>query len=116
MLEGAHIVLSVVPSQHSREVFRSCRDFFDESMVFATVHLVGSRNARGPFPARTEADDIEAQRRTEAAAAWVEEAFAEAAALSANAIVLFLHANPGFAQPDADPFGSARTCPSPCPR
>ena len=39
-------------------------------IVFATVHLVGSRNGMDDFPGRSEADDAEVRRRTKAAAAW----------------------------------------------
>ena len=58
-----------------------------QGIVFATVHLVGSRNARDPFPGRTAADDRESRQRTDAAATWIGEAFAEAAELDAVAVV-----------------------------
>jgi len=67
-----------------------------EGIVFATVNIVGSANGMAPFPARTEADDIAARRRTEAAAAWVREAFAEAKTLNSSAVVLGFHANAGL--------------------
>jgi len=64
-----------------------------ESFVFATVHIVGSKNAMRPFPARTEADDLASKRRTEAAATWVREAFAEARNINASAVVVSFHAS-----------------------
>lgn len=65
-----------------------------EGIVFATVHLVGSVNARKQFPGRTSDDDEASRRRTEAAAAWSRETFAEAKALNASAVVLAFHGSP----------------------
>jgi hypothetical protein len=62
-------------------------------IVFATTHVIGSSNGMRSFPGRTEADDAEVRQRTESAAAWVREVFAEAAATEAAAVVLALHAN-----------------------
>jgi hypothetical protein len=67
-----------------------------EGVVFATVHIVGSKNGMKRFPARTDADDAAAKRRTEAAAWWVSETFAEAKSLQASAVVIAFHANPAF--------------------
>ena len=50
--------------------------------------------------ARTEADDDAARRRTNAAAAWVRETFAEAKSLNASAVVLSFHANADLEEPD----------------
>lgn len=61
-------------------------------IVFATFHLVGSRNATEAFPGRTEADDRAALRRTEAAATWLRATFDEARESSANGVFLALHA------------------------
>ena len=49
-----------------------------QGVLFTTVHLVGSRNGLLSFPGRTAADVQEVKRRTEAAAAWVREAFTQA--------------------------------------
>lgn len=90
--------LSLV-SQGGREPFPELVEnarWMREGIVFATVHLVGSRNGLEPFAGRTAEDDAEARRRTEAAAAWVRETFAEARALDASAVVLGFHANPAF--------------------
>jgi hypothetical protein len=81
-------------------------------MMFATVHLVGSRNGLRPFPGRTKADDEEVLRRTEAAAAWLRETFAEATANEASAVILGFHGTLGFGVPSEqvegyEPFTSA---------
>ena len=62
-------------------------------IVFATIHLIGSRNGLEPFPGRAEADDRDARRRTEAAVAWLRETFEEARATSARAVFLAQHAD-----------------------
>lgn len=53
-----------------------------------------------PFPARTEADDSASRRRTDAAASWVRETFAEARKLNASAVVLSFHANAALEDSD----------------
>jgi hypothetical protein len=65
-------------------------------LVFATLHVVGSRNFTEPFPGRTAADDDEARRRLEASLAWLRETFAAATSQAARGIVIAFHANPGF--------------------
>jgi len=65
-------------------------------LVFATVDMIGSRNGRKPFPGRGTADDEASQRRTEAAAAWTRETFAEASRVNASAVVVSFHANLGL--------------------
>lgn len=65
-------------------------------LVFATVHLVGSDNGLRVFPARTAEDVAEVRRRSEAAAAWLHETFAEAKSAHASAVVIGLHGNPSF--------------------
>ena len=51
--------------------------------VFATLHIVGSWNGTQHFPGRTDAHDDEVRLRTDAAIAWMDRAFATAAAESA---------------------------------
>ena len=67
-----------------------------QGVVFATVHLVGSRNAMKPFPGRTAADDLAAQQRTAADILWMREAFASK---NARAIVIAFHGSPAFDEP-----------------
>ena len=78
-----------------------------EGIVFATFHLVGSGNGTAPFPARTEADDAESKRRTEAATAWLLDTFAQATSTGARAVVLAFHANPEFEGAVDDPARTA---------
>jgi hypothetical protein len=73
-----------------------------EGVVFATMHLVGSWNGMAMFDGRTDEDDAESRRRTEAAAAWLSETFAEARSTGAVAVVLAFHANPGLEDPADD--------------
>jgi hypothetical protein len=88
-------------SQASREPYTEFVEnarFAHEGVVFVTVHLVGSRN--GP-------DLDETRRRTDAAAAWLVETFDEALAEEAKAVVVALHANPGFEAAADDPYRMA---------
>jgi hypothetical protein len=73
-----------------------------DGIVFATVDLIGTRNGMRKFPARTPADDAAARRRTEAAAAWTRDAFAEAARTNARAVVVGFQANMGLENPRDD--------------
>lgn len=73
-------------------------------LVFATVHLPGSWNAREAFPGRTGAHDAASKKRTDAAVAWLRDTFADARANGASAVVIGLHANPGFAAPVDDKY------------
>jgi len=75
-------------------------------VVFATLHVVGSYNARNPFPARTQADDAEADRRQAAVIEWLEGTFALARGQDARAIVLAWHAAPAFNKNPGDPWRS----------
>jgi len=70
-----------------------------QRVIFATIHLVGSRNGTKPFPGRTAADDEEATRRTEAAVKWLRETFAAATATDARAVVLAFHASLAIKRP-----------------
>ena len=70
--------------------------WMQDGVVFATVNIPGSQNARQSFPARTAADNAAVLRRTEAAAAWTRAAFAEARASNARAVVIAFQANMHF--------------------
>ncbi|MDX1501187.1 MAG: hypothetical protein R3325_02410 [Thermoanaerobaculia bacterium] len=76
-------------------------------LLFATLHLVGSRNATERFPSRTADDDREVERRTRAATEWMRAAFAEARADGSSAVVLAFHANPAFESPPGDAYRSS---------
>lgn len=71
-------------------------------VVFATVHVVGSRNGLGPTAGPSLSDSAEVRRRTEGAAAWVRETFAEARARGAPAVVIAFQAFPYFERPAGD--------------
>jgi len=90
-------------SQAGRETFTEFVEnarWVHEGIVFATVHIVGSKNGMKAFPARTEVDDAASKRRTEAAAAWVRETFAEARNSNASAVVISFHGNAELEKPD----------------
>ena len=95
-LGGRRIALSHQGEQGRFREFVENARWSHEGVVFATVHLVGSRNGLGRYPDRTEANDAEARRRTAAAAAWVRAAFAAARSERARAVVIAFHANPAF--------------------
>ena len=64
--------------------------------LFVTMHMTGSGNATDAFEGRSAADDAEVARRTAAALAWMDEAFAIARTDSLSGIVLAIHGNPGL--------------------
>jgi hypothetical protein len=74
-----------------------------QGLVFATVDVIGSRNGMKPFPARTTEDDAAARRRTEAAAQWTRDTFADAVRAKAPAVVVAFQADPGFEDTDPHP-------------
>lgn len=61
-------------------------------LVFATVHLVGSRDGRD----RNAAGDAEQAERRAANLAWLADTFAQAVRSNAPGVVLFTQANPGW--------------------
>ncbi len=73
--------------------------------LFVTTHLVGSFNGTRRYEGRTPADDSAVVRRTAAALAWIDSAFAIAKAESLSGVVIALHANPRFHRIDP-PFES----------
>jgi hypothetical protein len=74
--------------------------------LFVTVHMVGSHNATARFQGRGAADDSEVSRRTAAALAWLDTAFAIATADSLSGVVIAAHANPRFNNPPTNPYAS----------
>jgi hypothetical protein len=77
----------------------------DHSLVFATVHLIGSGNGRWQFPNRTEDDIAASKTRTEAAAAWLRDTFREATSLNAPALVVAMQGALFDEEPkDREPF------------
>jgi hypothetical protein len=70
--------------------------WLEGGFLFATVHLIGSWNGLRPFPDRPATEDAAVKRRTEAAARWMRETFAEATSSKARGVVLAFHASPDF--------------------
>ena len=76
-------------------------------VVFATVNLPGSANARDAFPGRTGAHVEASVRRTDAAITWLHETFADARATGAASVVIGFHANPGLESPVENEYRQA---------
>jgi hypothetical protein len=74
--------------------------------LFATVHMVGSWNAKRPFPGRTSADDSAVVRRTAAGLDWLDSAFAIAGKNSLSGVVIAIHGDPHFERTTDDPYAS----------
>lgn len=74
-----------------------------DGVIFATLHVVGSNNGLE----RNEAMIGEHFRRDAANLAWIEEAFAEANAADAPAVVIFTHAEMYFSVPDEYAYAEA---------
>ena len=111
-LGGKHLELETQADRREFGEFVEHTRFSHAGVTFATVHLLGSRNGLRPFPARTGADDEEAQRRTEAATAWLRETFAQAIASDAPAVIVAFHGTLGLGQPTEarrpyEPFATA---------
>lgn len=67
-----------------------------DSVVFGTLHIVGSENGLRDFKGRTDAQDDEVLERTAANQAWLAHLFDQAQAIEAKGIFITIHANPGF--------------------
>ena len=74
--------------------------------LFVTTHIVGSFNGTSRFRGRTTADDSAVARRTAAALAWIDSAFAIATADSLLGLVIALHANPRLHRSGEQVYGS----------
>jgi hypothetical protein len=81
--------------------------WLEHGIVFTSVHLIGSGNGWKPFPGRTPVDDADVKVRTEAATAWLTDAFTEAKKSNAWAVAVFLHGNPFKEATGFEPFLSA---------
>jgi len=90
-LGGVRLPLSSQASGGRYHEFRENARWEHQGIVFATVHLPGSRNGGEQFAGRTEADDSASRRRVEAAAAWLREAFSTAREGQARAVVVAFH-------------------------
>lgn len=75
--------------------------WIEHNVVFATLHIVGSRNGLAPFQSkdgvtRGRQNDEEVNQRTAAALAWLRETFALANERDSAGVFLMMHANPGL--------------------
>lgn len=99
-LGGRRMRLETQARDRRYREFRENQRWTRGGFVFATVHLVGSSNGIEPFRGRTQENDEEVARRTAAAIAWMDEAFAEARRTSATGVVIATHANIGIDRED----------------
>lgn len=89
----------VVASQAEEKDFSEFREnvrWVHNDVVFATLHVVGSRNGAARFAGRTEADDREVARRSEAALSWLRTTFALARQRELDGVFLVMQADPFF--------------------
>jgi len=94
---GAHpIALESQAQDSSWSEFVENKRWRFGGFLFITIHIVGSGNALAKYPGRTAMDDAEAARRTSAALAWLDQAFALATRDSLRGLVVAMHADPGF--------------------
>jgi Calcineurin-like phosphoesterase len=91
-----------MPLVHQTGEFVENARWSRSGIVFATFDIIGSTNGMKKYPSRTAEDDAIVRRRTEAAAAWVRETFAEAARANAPAVVIAFHANMHTEERNAD--------------
>jgi len=66
------------------------------NVIFATMYIVGSKNATKDFPGRTYADDEEVVRRTNASIAWMRTVFDIAEKRNSPGVFFLIQANPRF--------------------
>ncbi|HEX2211080.1 MAG TPA: hypothetical protein VHG93_25580 [Longimicrobium sp.] len=95
-LGGRRMPLQTQARDRRYREFRENQRWTRGGFVFATVHLVGSANGTRPFRGRRRENDAEVARRTAAAIAWMDAAFAEARRTGARGVVLVTHANVGI--------------------
>ncbi len=106
-LGGNAISLTVQAADAAWLEFVENARWSEAGIVFATIHLVGSRNGLADFPGRTDRNDEEAVRRTAAATAWLRSTFAFADSAEALGVVIAMHADPEFKAPVDNPYRQA---------
>ena len=104
---GTSISLETQGQDRSFPEFVENTRWVEHGLLFACVNLPGSRNARDPFPGRTNTDDDAADRRTAADVAWLKGTFAEATARDAQAVIIAFHADAGLENPTDDAYRQA---------
>jgi hypothetical protein len=95
-LGAQRIALESQSQDSSWQEFVENRRWRFGGFLFITIHIVGSNNALAKYPGRTPMDDAEPARRTAAALAWLDQAFALATRDSLRGLVVAMHADPGF--------------------
>jgi hypothetical protein len=99
-----------VVSQGGREPFAEFVEnvrWTYQAVIFATINLPGSRNARESFPGRSAAHDDSSTRPTDAAVTWLRDTFVAARTHDAPAVVVGFHADPAFTDPESDEYRQA---------
>ena len=90
------------------EEFVENRQWQKNGILFITVHVVGSRNGMNDFKGRSVMDDEEVEKRTQAAAQWIQQAKVKIKEQNMKGLVIAMHAAPHFNQPrgsfDRQPF------------
>ncbi len=81
-------------SQAGFEEFPEHQRWTHNNTAFIALHVLGSANGFEGFSGRTQADDAEAVRRTEASIAWLRSSMELAINANAAAIVVAIHGNP----------------------
>ncbi|HJQ97852.1 MAG TPA: hypothetical protein VJ826_06015 [Candidatus Polarisedimenticolaceae bacterium] len=92
-LGAKKITLESQADDPDHPVLRENARWVHDGVVFATVDLVGSHNARLGYPGRTAVEDETSRSRTAGDAAWVRATFARAREIGATAVVFAFHAN-----------------------
>ena len=106
-LGARHISLASQAAEAPFSEFVEHARWTHQGLLFVTVNLPGSKNARDDFRGRTSAHDDASKRRTEAATTWLRESFAEAKTTGATAVVISFHADPLFEEPATDEYRQA---------
>ena len=75
--------------------------WIEQNVVFAAIHLVGSKNGLKKFEKsslakRSRSDDDEVTQRTNAALYWLDHIFLRASDIDADGVFILIHANPGM--------------------
>lgn len=99
---AAPLALASQAADPSHAEFPEHARWIHRGVVFATLHVVGGANGRRAFAGRAAAHDDEVRRRTEAATAWLRQAFAVARDSAARAVVLAWHAETFLLESDAE--------------
>ena len=98
---GKEMIIETQASEPGFQEFPENVRWTEQNIVFATMHIVGSENGLRPFDPdssaiRTQEDEDEVIRRTNAALSWIDSTFNKAKEINAPGVFLMIHANPGL--------------------